>query len=641
MTRNDTELLIQKYLNGETTVEEERQLALEVSREDVPEDWKIIAGMLAAMMAVIMVLSVGCKKTADNTDVKDDAVRNFATAKVYSMDLTSIDGYTDKVENGTWAETYDKLIDYVKKESDTNKRFALMHKAEDLLMSTGDIVPLYYYTDLYMIKPGITGFYSSPLGYKFFQKTTVNGSNENINVNLASEPDTIDPALNSAVDGATIISHCFSGLYRWAQTSDGALYLEEDCASGYVKATNPDGSVTYVITLKAGLKWSDGSALKASDFKRSWDRAISEELGADYEYMFEVIDGYDKGELNVKADDVLGTLTVTLPVDVAYFIELLAFPTYFPVPATADKEGTWATSVDTYVSNGAYKLTSWDHNSKMVFEKNDQYWDAENITMKKITNFLADDDTAILAAYNAGTYDFIDSVPNDEIENLKKTKADELVIAGQLGTYYVIFNNNANLLPGAYTKGKTDAEVANAMKEVRQALSLLIDRNYICEEIGQAGQEPAASFVALGLTDADGKTEFYKNANKQADGSYGYYSVKKDDLASNRAKAVEILKKYYAFDEKTGKFTNFPAMTYLYNTSSGHQAIGEYIQGVFAVYGITMNLENQEWGTFLDTRKKGDFTIARNGWLGDYNDPISFLDMWTTKSGNNDAQFGK
>ena len=601
---------------------------------------KTLTAVFAAMLAVMMFVFTGCGETAKKDDEKDTAERNFATAKVYSMDLTSIEGYTDNVVNGTWADTYDKLIGYIKKESDTEKRFALMHKAEDLLMSTGDIIPLYYYTDIYMVKSGVSGFYSSPLGYKFFRNTTVNGSGDNISICLASEPDSIDPALNSAVDGATIISHCFSGLYRWDKDKDGALVLVPDCATGYTKVANDDGSTTYTVQLRENLKWSDGSALKASDFKRSWDRAISEDLAADYEYMFEVIDGYADSDLNVVADDDKGTLTIVLPVDVAYFIELLAFPTYFPVPATADVEGVWATNVDTYLSNGAYKLTSWDHKSKMVFEKNDQYWDAEHVTMNKITNYLSDDDTAILAAYKNGTYDFIDTVPNDEIDTLKKDYPAEFVIAGQLGTYYVIFNNNANILPGSYTKGKTDEEVANALKEVRNALSLLIDRNYICEEIGKAGQVPAASFVAMGLTDADGKTEFYKNANKQGD-SYGYYSVEKTALASNRAKALETLKKYYAFDSKTNKFTNFPSITYLYNTGSGHQVIGEYIQGVFNIYGIDMKLENQEWGTFLQTRKQGDFTIARNGWLGDYNDPISFLDFWTTGSGNNDAQFGK
>jgi len=597
---------------------------------------KALITFSAIVLVVVMAICcVACNNNNNNTE------EDMSKVAIYSMDLSGIEGYADKsVTNGTWAQTYDKLIEYIKAEANAEKRFALMHKAEDLLMSTGDIVPLYYYTDIYMIKSGISGFFSSPLGYKFFKKTKVGASDAQINVCLASEPDSIDPALNSAVDGATIISHCFSGLYRWGEDANGALVLEPDCATGYTKEV-VEGKTVYTFTLREGLKWSDGTALKASDFKKSWDRASSEELGADYGYMFEVVDGYADGALNVVADDEARTLKVTLPVDVNYFIELCAFPTYFPVPAAAFTSNTWAGDPATYVGNGAYKLTEWTHNSKMVFEKNDNYWDAENVTMKKINNFLSDDTTAMLTAYKQGTYDFIDDVPTEEIATLKRDYPTEFVVAGQLGTYYVIFNNNMNILPESYCAGKTNAEIALALQDVRKALSLLIDRNYICEAIGQAGQVPAASFVAMGLTDADNKTEFYKNANKQADGSYGYYSIENTEeaLAANRAQAIEILKKYYTFDGN--KITDFPQMTYLYNTSDAHMAIGAYIQGVFKFFGIEMTLSNQEWNTFLETRKKGDYTIARNGWLGDFNDPISFLDMWTTQSGNNDAQLGK
>ena len=143
----------------------------------------------------------------------------------------------------------------------------------------------------------------------------------------------------------------------------------------------------------------------------------------------------------------------------------------------------------------------------------------------------------------------------------------------------------------------------------------------------------------MGMTDADG-SEFYKNAGDSEEYD-GYYDVSADALEGNFNTAMETLKKYYEFDEGTQMFTNFPTMTYLYNTSEGHKAIGEYLQMVLASIGITMNLENQEWATFLQTRKNGDYSIARNGWLADYNDPICFLDMWTTASGNNDVQYGK
>ena len=189
------------------------------------------------------------------------------------------------------------------------------------------------------------------------------------------------------------------------------------------------------------------------------------------------------------------------------------------------------------------------------------------------------------------------------------------------------------------TSNMTAEEKAAAEAEIRYAISLLYDRNYIVEEITQAGQVPASSFVAMGMTDADG-SEFYKNAGHN-DGFNGYWNVAEDAYEDNFAKAIDILSKYYDYDETTGQFTNFPTLTYLYNTSDAHKAIGEYLAATLASVGITMNLENQEWATFLNTRKAGDYSVARNGWVADYNDPICFLDMWTTASGNNDVQFGK
>ena len=143
----------------------------------------------------------------------------------------------------------------------------------------------------------------------------------------------------------------------------------------------------------------------------------------------------------------------------------------------------------------------------------------------------------------------------------------------------------------------------------------------------------------MGLTDANG-SEFYKNTGVSTEFD-GYFNTSEDAIQSNFDSAIATLKKYYKYDETEKKFTDFPTMTYLYNTSEAHKAIGEYLQSALAGVGITMNLENQEWATFLNTRKQGDFSIARNGWLADYNDPICFLDMWISTSGNNDIQYGK
>ena len=183
------------------------------------------------------------------------------------------------------------------------------------------------------------------------------------------------------------------------------------------------------------------------------------------------------------------------------------------------------------------------------------------------------------------------------------------------------------------------AEAEKAQQEIRNALSLLIDRHYIVNQISQGGQIPASSFIAMGLTNPDG-TQFYQTAGTSEE-YFGYYDVSLEAFESNYAKALKILKNYYTFDETSGKFKDVPTLTYIYNTSDAHQAIGEYIQGAFGTIGIDIELANQEWNSFLEIRKNGDYSIARNGWIADYNDPISFLDMWTTNSGNNDVQFGK
>ena len=370
---------------------------------------------------------------------------NHAALAIYDLDLTDL-GYDVKVENGTWAETYDVIIPLIKTCTDNATRYALMHKAEDLLMSTGAIVPLYFYTDIYMVDDSVEGFFANPLGYKYFQNTTVNGSDETISVCLSSEPDTIDPALNSAVDGATLVSHLFAGLAKWSTDENGNLVIAADCAVDLPEGVvNDDGTVTYTYTLKEGLKWSDGADLTAKDFEFAWKRAASSALGADYGYMFEVIKGYPD-ELAVEAiDDV--TLTVTLNNAVAYWNELLAFPTYFPVREDVVANEGWATDASTYVSNGAYTMTGWEHTSTITLTKNENYHGADEVSMKEIKFYLSDDANNMLTNFKNGTWQLIDDVPTNEIAALKAEFPTEFVIAGQIGTYYVCWNINEPLLP--------------------------------------------------------------------------------------------------------------------------------------------------------------------------------------------------
>lgn len=428
-------------------------------------------------------------------------------------------------------------------------------------------------------------------------------SGENtLSVCIASEPDTIDPALNSSVDGATLCIHAFEGL----MTLDENGAPKEAAAESY---TVSDDQLTYTFTLRDGLTWSDGTPVTANDFVYSWNRAIAPETAADYGYMFEAIEGYADGTLNVTAVDDK-TIEVKLSAVTPYFLELCAFPAYFPVhQATVEANGeAWATDPSTYVSNGAYTLTEWVHDSYMLYTKNPNYWNAANVGPETIKFVLMADDSAMLSAYEAGELDMIDSVPNEEIAALKTQ--EDYHVEGQLGTYYVSYNTTNEYLSDPL---------------VRKALTLAVDRTYIVEQIGQADQIEAGAYVALGLTDADTTKQF-----REVGGDY--YDPK--DYEGN----VELAK---AALEEAGypNGEGLPTFEYLYNEGTGHQAIGEALQNMWAQIGVNVELVSQEWSTFLNSRKSGDYDIARNGWLGDFNDPISFLDMWVTGGGNNDAQW--
>ena len=530
-----------------------------------------------------------------------------------------------------WTE-YDAFIKEIKSTTDFAERAKMMHEAEDMLMETGAILPIYYYNDVYMQSSKVDGIYSSLFATKYFYYATKEGDTT-LKVELASEPDYLDPALNSSVDGACLAANSFSGLYAYNADRELAPQLAE----GY---TLSDDGLTYTFTLKDGLKWSDGSDLTADDFVYAWKRAANPQTGADYSYMFDVIAGYDEFQegdesaFQVSAPDAK-TVVVTLKSPCAYMLDLVAFPTYFPVKqseveAAADWEtnpGSWAQEAG-FVSNGAYTLESWNHNESMVYVKNPYWYDADNVKIERIEFMLSDDDTAIFAAYRAGDLDFADSVPTDEIQTLIDTEDPEFHIVDELGTYYVIFNVKSPLF-----EGKT-VEQANAM---RKAFSALIDRQYIIDTVGQTGQQIATSFLPAGM--ADGNGGIFKDAEAwDYPVGDGYYDTEVDVDA-----AIELLEfAGFKFDENGMLSEETPlSFEYLTNTTSGHIAIAECIQQDLAEVGINMTIRSIDWAVFLDERKAGNYDIARNGWIADFNDPINMLEMWTTDSGNNDAQFGR
>ena len=464
---------------------------------------------------------------------------------------------------------------------------------------------------------------------------------------IASKPQTIDPALNTTADGGTYDVHLFEGLYKWSYEGtypNGKVSLVPGLAKEAPKRTaNDNGTVTYTYTLRDDAKWSNGEKLTANDVERSWKRAVSKAVAADYAYLFEAIVGgadaegeTDGHSLSVKATSET-TLTVDLVTDVPYWNELTAFPAFAPVYKTADVEGNWASIENSanFICNGPMKIKEYN-DSKIEMVPNEHYTGTSVVNATDITFAFSDDDSAMLNSYKSGSYAFIDSFPNDQIEQIKNQYTKEYFNVGQLGTYYVCWNINDSTLTGnEHLKNETDRE------KFRNAVSKLINRQYLIDIGAKGGQAPATGFVASGLLDADGQTDWTKKNGPNQDGS-GYYDVSTANYATQAATAVEEIKSLgFNYDEKEKKFTDAPTLKYLTNNGSGHEAIAQYLQAELGKYGISVAIESQEWATFISTRKAGDYSVARNGWLCDYNDPISMLDMFITDSGNNDVQFGK
>ena len=451
--------------------------------------------------------------------------------------------------------------------------------------------------------------------------TTASADGYNLAVCLASEPMTIDPALNSAVDGAIMTNHMFEGLVKWVDNGNGEAELAPGQAESWEKTVNDDGTVTYAIKMRDGIKWSDGKDVTAGDFEYSWKRLADPATAADYCYMIDMVQGYaevadgsaDKDTLGIKAVDDKN-LEITLSYDCPYFEEIMAFPATFPVRQDiVEGNEEWTYSPETYIGNGAYKMVEWSHNAYILTEKSETYYDYEKLGPDTIKYTLLDDNNAMLAAFNSGELNFIMNFPTDEMANY--LASGQITVAPYIGTYYVCFNTE-------------DEVFSNPL--VRQAFSLVIDRNYIVENVSQSGEVPATGFVPSGVYDAEGA-----NGDDFRTVGGDYYSVSADDYQANCDKARELLAEA-GYPNGEG----FPAVEYMYNTDDRHKAIAEALQNMWQTeLGVTVNLSNQDWNVFLKSRKDGDFQIARNGWIADYNDPCSFLDMWYTGGGNNDAQY--
>ena len=444
-------------------------------------------------------------------------------------------------------------------------------------------------------------------------------------VQYGSNPETLDPALNSAIDGANTIITIFEPL----------LLINEnnEVVGGQAESweTSEDG-LTWTFTMRDGLKWSDGTDLNAKDFEYSFKRMVDPNTAAPYaETCLGMIDGFEEAAgfpdadgnptaepnpdaLNVKASDDGKTLTIVLSYPCSYFDKMAAFATMSPVQqATVEANGdAWCTSPDTFVSNGPYMITDWTPSERIVLTKNPNYvggWDSSKIVSDTITLLLLEDSSASYAAYNSGEAVLVKDVPTDEIPSLTKAEdGGDFYVDTILGTYYV----SLNLQRDAFKDAK-----------VRKALSLAIDRDYVANTIMQGTYSAADSIVGPGIVDESGY--FHDNGNAP------YISA---DYEANLAEAKKLL-------EEAGypNGEGYPTIEYSTNDAGYHVPLAEYLQQAWGDLGITLTINKMEWSSFTPARRAGEYDVARNGWVMDYNDPSNMLDLFCSGNGNNDGKY--
>ena len=433
--------------------------------------------------------------------------------------------------------------------------------------------------------------------------TTENAAGPKVlKLNLHSEPPTADPGIAEDTTSSTIITATFEGLTRVGKDNK----VHEAAAESYT--VSEDGK-KYTFKIRDN-KWSNGDAVTAKDFEFAWKRALDPKTASNYAYQLYYVKGaeaYNKGtgkveDVGVKAVDDK-TLEVELNNPTPFFLELVAFKTYFPVnQKVVEGNEKWAMDAKTIVGNGPFKMETWEHKSKLVVVKNDNYWDKDNVKLDKIEFSMVEDENTELSMFENGELDWAGSptsaLPTDAIPALKES--GKMTTQPIAGTYFYRFNTEK-------------APFNNA--KIRKAFAYAIDRQGLIDNILQAGQLPATGYIPMSMA-----------LNKD-----GYF----------KDKDLEAAKKMLEEGMKEAGISKFPAITLSYNTSEGHKKIAEAIQDQWKKnLGVDVKLENKEWKVYLDDVHQGKYQVARAGWLGDFNDPINFLELYKDKKGgNNDTNW--
>lgn len=418
------------------------------------------------------------------------------------------------------------------------------------------------------------------------------------------EPGSLHPALAQGTHESIILDHIYEGLMKRDENNK----IVPGMAESY---TMSDDGLSYTFTIRDDVKWSNGDAVTAKDFEVAWKYALDPETASDYAFQLYYLEGgqaYNEGTgsadaVGVKAIDEK-TLEVKLATPTAYFLELCAFYTYYPVNTALQEEmgSEWSHDGSTFVCNGPFALTAWNHDESVELVKNENYYNKEAIKLDGIVFYISEDQNTMWQMYENGEIDIDFDLPTDVLGQLKAEGNAELATEAELSTYFYRFN--------------TTEKPFNNVK-IRKALTMAVDRQLLIDEVVQGGQFPAFAIVPEGIADATG--DFRQNG-----GDYFKEDVEEAKKLLEEGLAEEGLDSL--------------EFTILYNTSEAHKKIAEAIQQMWNEnLGVNVTLENTEFQVKIDREHALDYEVARAGWVGDYVDPNTFLDIYTSWSTQNDT----
>ncbi|MFY2508282.1 ABC transporter substrate-binding protein [Vibrio pectenicida] len=422
-----------------------------------------------------------------------------------------------------------------------------------------------------------------------------------------AEVASLDPHKTEGVPESNVLRDLMEGLV--IQDATGKTI------PGAAESWTTEDNKTFTFKIRKDAKWSNGDPVTAYDFEYSFKRAADPATASPYAWYIEytkmknakdVISGKkDKNELGVKAIDAQ-TLVLETEVPLPHLVKMLAHTTMYPVhKATIEKYGDSWTKPEHYVSNGAYALKDWVVNEKIVLERNKNYWDNSGTVIEQVTYLPIESQNAEMNRFLSGEIHMTDELPNEQFRRLVKEYPQNVAVSPYLCTYYYGFNNKRPPFDDA---------------RVRKALSYSIDRDIVTKAILGQGQLPAYGLTHSGITGfSPDAPEYAKMTQKE-----------------RVAKAKELLT---AAGFNSGHPLDF---TLLYNTDDNHKKIAVAVQSMWKKSlgsFVSVKLENQEWKTYLESSKQGDFDVRRAGWCADYNEASTFLTVAMTDNGSNDQKY--